>query len=165
VRLNVPIVNSSIFFQPLLSSFLLISIYYANFISFRQLDMKRVIAYSSIAHMNCAVMGLLSMTEVGYIGGFLMIFSHAFISAALFFLIGVLYDRVKTKVFYYFSGLVLFLPLISTLLFLSSLANIGFPLTFNFVSEMFVMTGVFQESSLVGMFLILSTIFSSVVSI
>ena len=96
----------------------ILSILYASFATFRQLDLKRIIAYSSIAHINFALLGFFSNTIYGVIGGIMLIISHGIVSGALFLLVGVLYDRHHTRTIGYYSGLVQVIPLFATIFFL-----------------------------------------------
>jgi len=91
-----------------------------------QFDIKRVIAYSSIAHMNFLLFGLFSQTLGGIFGSFILMFGHAITSSALFLGIGVLYDRYKTRLIFYYGGLVFFMPIFSVLFFILILSNFGF---------------------------------------
>jgi len=116
----------------------LISIFYSSIIATRQTDIKRMIAYASIAHMNVIVVGLYSYNFVSIYGAFFQCFSHAFVAGGLFFLIGILYDRYKTRIYYYYGGLVEAMPNFSIFYILLTLANISFPLSSNFIGELFI---------------------------
>jgi len=89
----------------------LISVYISSFSAIAQIDIKKVIAYSSIAHMNFALIGLFCNNLISILGSFFMMFGHAFVSGALFFCIGMLYDRYKTRLIFYYGGLVIFMPI------------------------------------------------------
>ena len=99
---------------------------YSSMVALVQFDIKRVIAYSSIAHMNFLLFGLFSQTLGGIFGAFVLMFGHAITSSALFLSIGVLYDRYKTRLIFYYSGLVFFMPVFSVLFFILILSNFGF---------------------------------------
>jgi len=88
-----------------------ISVYVASFSAIAQIDIKKIIAYSSIAHMNFSLIGLFSNNLISLLGAFFMMFGHAFVSSALFFSIGMLYDRFKTRIIFYYGGLVLIMPI------------------------------------------------------
>lgn len=92
-----------------------------------QIDIKKIIAYSSVAHMNFALFGLFSDSILGMDGMIILMFAHAITSGALFLGIGVLYDRYKTRIIFYYSALVLFMPVFSIFYFIFILANFGFP--------------------------------------
>jgi len=108
---------------------------YSSMAALVQLDIKKTIAYSSVAHMNFLLSGLFSNCLIGVAGAFFLMLAHAITSSALFFSIGILYDRYKTRLFLYYGGLVYFLPLFCILYFIFSLANFGFPGTLNFVGD------------------------------
>jgi NADH-ubiquinone oxidoreductase chain 4 len=120
-----------------------------------QIDIKKIIAYSSIAHMNFSLIGFFSQSLLGLSGAFIMMFGHAITSGALFLGIGILYDRFKTRLIYYYSGIVILMPIFSILYFLFILSNFGFPGTANFVGEFLITVGGFAFSSVI---LVLSTI-------
>lgn len=128
-------------FQPYVLALCLISIYLASFIAVRQLDMKRIIAYSSIAHMNFALLGYFSNNLFGLTGGTLLMVSHGLVSSALFLLIGVLYDRYHTRSVLYYGGLVTAMPLFATLFFIFTISNFSFPGTSNFIGEIVTIFG------------------------
>lgn len=132
-------IQKDVLFFILIISF--IGFLYASQTALSQIDIKKIIAYSSIAHMNFSILGLLSESIVGLVGLFYLMISHAITSSALFMGIGILYDRYKTRIICYYSSLVFFMPIFSTIYFIFILANFGFPGTFNFVGELFVLIG------------------------
>lgn len=142
-----------------------LSVLYASFATILQSDMKKLVAYSSIAHMNFCVLGLFTGTFIGWAGGFLIMLAHGFVSTALFLCVGVLYDRYKTRSFLYYGGLQRLMPLFSVFSFLLNLANMGFPGTFNFVSEILVLFGIVGLDLLIGFLVGVSTVFSAVYSL
>jgi NADH-quinone oxidoreductase subunit M len=121
-----------------------ISFTHASLVAFNQIDIKKIIAYSSISHMNFSLLGLFSFNLIGLAGAFLMLFGHALTASALFFGIGVLYDRYKTRLLFYYSSMALFMPLFSLIYFCFILANFGFPGTVNFAGEFMLITGAFH---------------------
>jgi len=127
------------FYQPFLVVVCILSIFYASFMATRQLDLKRIIAYSSVAHMNFALLGYFSNNIYGLVGGLLLMISHAIVSAALFFLVGVTYERHHTRIIYYYGGLVQIMPLFGIFCFLFIISNFSFPGTSNFVGEILVL--------------------------
>jgi NADH:ubiquinone oxidoreductase subunit 4 (subunit M) len=129
----------------------LLGLLYGSLAALNQIDFKKIVAYSSVAHMNFLLIGLFSQSLIGLAGAFFSIFSHAFTSAAFFFCLGVLYDRYKTRLLFYYGGFTVLMPLLSVILFLICLANFGFPGTFNFVGEFLILAGMF-ESSIVILF-------------
>jgi proton-translocating NADH-quinone oxidoreductase chain M len=165
VRFLLPLCfDSLLYWRPLLVVLILLSIYYCSFMAIRQLDIKRIVAYSSIVHMNFALLGLFSLTVAGFNGFFIVLLGHGIVSAALFFLVGVLYDRYKVRQVMYFTGLTLRMPLFSIMFFLFSLANTAFPLTVNFVGEFLILVGLFEQGwfvfSLAAFSLFFSLIFT-----
>lgn len=122
-------------------SLCIIGCIYASFAALRQIDLKRNIAFSSVAHMSFATAGIFSFTEIGIKGSIYLMLSHGFTSTALFFLIGVLSDRYHTRSIMAFSGLLATMPLFSFFLIVMSLANVGFPGTSGFLPEIMVLIG------------------------
>jgi len=146
-------INFDLIFLILMIAFL--GFFYSSLVAFIQIDIKKIIAYSSIAHMNFSLLGLFSYSLIGTFGAFIMMFGHALTSAALFFGVGVLYDRYKTRLIFYYGALVSFMPIFSVLYFIFILANFGFPGTFNFVGEFLILLGGLNLSST---FIVFSTI-------
>lgn len=133
--------NATIFFMPLVFVLSGIAVIYTSFVTLRQVDMKRIIAYSSVAHMNLSVIGLFVFNIYSVVGSIFLMIGHGLVSAALFFTIGVLYDRYKTRLVKYYSGIVQVMPLFSLLLFFFILGNISFPGTCNFIGEILIFFG------------------------
>jgi NADH:ubiquinone oxidoreductase subunit 4 (subunit M) len=131
----------------------LLGLTYASMLAFNQIDIKKIIAYSSISHMNFSLLGLFSQTLLGLNGCFIMMFGHAITSSALFLGVGILYDRYKTRLIFYYGGLVLIMPLFTVAYFLCIISNFGFPGTLNFVGEFFILLGGFFFSDV---FIVLS---------
>jgi NADH-quinone oxidoreductase subunit M len=138
---------ASYFFTPLLYTLCILGVIYASFTAIRQTDLKRIIAYTSIAHMNLVVMGIFCFNAIGVAGAIFQSISHGFVSAALFLLIGVLYDRFHARIFIYFSGLVYTMPIFTFLFFIFTMSNIALPLTSSFVGEFLLLIGIFQVST------------------
>lgn len=136
--------QASLFFVPFIYSFCIMGVLYASFTALRQIDLKRIIAYSSVAHMNLIVLGLFSFNFVGLEGALFQSISHGFVSSALFFLIGILYSRYHTRSLYYYSGLVVIMPLFCFFFFFFTLANIALPGTSSFIGEFLILLGSFQ---------------------
>lgn len=133
--------DARFYFQPFVITLCIISILFSSIIAIRQLDIKRIIAYSSIAHINFALLGYFSNTIYGIIGGIILIISHGIVSGALFLLVGIIYDRHHTRLIYYYGGLVQTIPLFSVFLFLFIVSNFSFPGTSNFIGELLVLIG------------------------
>ena len=130
--------------QPFVMALALLGVIFASCSAIRQSDLKRIIAYSSIAHMNLVVLGLFSFTHQGIDGAMYLMIGHGIVSAALFLCVGDLYDRYHTRLMRYFGGLVRVMPLFSTVFFVFTLANMGFPGTSNFVGELLVFVALFE---------------------
>lgn len=117
-------------------------IIFSSLATIRQIDLKRIIAYSSIAHMNVIALAIFSLTKQGWQGALYMMIGHAFVSSALFFCVGVLYNRHHTRMIRYFGGLVQAMPIYSIYFFLFSIANMSFPGTCNFIGEFLIFLGI-----------------------
>ena len=152
------------YFSPLIYTTATVSIVYASLVTIRQIDLKRIIAYSSIAHMNLIVLGLFSYTQQGIDGAIYLMIAHGVVSSALFFCVGVIYDRHHTRLIRYYGGLVQVMPMFSTFLLLFNLANMSFPGTSNFIGEFLILIGLFEKNSLVLLFagsgIVLSAVYS-----
>lgn len=121
--------------------------------AFVQLDIKKIIAFSSVSHMNFGMFGLFSKNLIGFIGCFYLMIGHAIVASILFFFIGILYDRYKTRILLYYGGLFLVMPLWSLFFFLAILANFGLPGTINFVGEFMVLLSIFKINFIITFFL------------
>jgi NADH-quinone oxidoreductase subunit M len=143
----------------------LFSLTQSSVVALCQIDIKKIIAYSSVAHMNYSLIGLFSQNLLGVAGCFIMIFSHAITSSALFLGIGILYDRYKTRLIFYYGGLAVFMPIFTIIYFIFILSNFGFPGTFNFIGEFLLTYGAFSFSFIVVFLTAFSLIFSLVYSL
>jgi len=144
--------ESTIYFMPLVYVMASIAVVYTSFTTLRQIDIKRIIAYSSVSHMNICILGLFSMNLLGVTGSILVTIGHGIVSAGLFFMVGMMYNRYKTKLIFYYSGLVYIMPMFSTFLFLLILGNISMPLTVNFTSEFLILCGLYFQSYILLIF-------------
>jgi NADH:ubiquinone oxidoreductase subunit 4 (subunit M) len=108
----------------------------------RQVDLKRIIAYSSIAHMNIGVLGIFTQNMYGIIGSLLLMVAHGITSSALFFSVGVIYDRYHSRLLKYYSGLVIVMPIFILGFSIFNAANVSIPGTFNFVGEAVIFLGI-----------------------
>ena len=140
---------ASFYFSPLIYLLSSIGIIYTSLTAIRQTDIKRIIAYSSIAHMNLVTLGIFSFTVMGLEGSILQSLSHGFVSGGMFFLVGILYDRYHSRLLYYFGGLVHTMPIYSSILLIFTLANIAIPGTSSFVGEFLLFCGVYQSSIII----------------
>jgi proton-translocating NADH-quinone oxidoreductase chain M len=139
--------DASIYFAPLVYTLSLVAIIFTSLTAIRQTDLKRIIAYSSVAHMNLVMLGLFSFHINGLEGAILQSLSHGFVSSALFLLIGVLYDRHHSRLVYYYSGLIQVMPLYGIFFLFFTLANIAFPGTSSFVGEFLILVGVYNRNT------------------
>jgi NADH-quinone oxidoreductase subunit M len=124
-----------------------IAIVYASLVAFRQTDVKKLVAYSSVAHMGFVTLGIFSFTEAGIQGAIFQMLSHGIISGALFFCVGVIYDRMHTREIAFYGGLVHRMPVYAAMFMLFSMANVGLPGTSGFVGEILTMVGGYQAST------------------
>jgi len=137
---------------------------YGAIIAFNQIDMKKIIAYASVSHMNFSLLGLFSQNIYGIMGAFLMMLAHGLTSSALFLGIGILYDRFKTRLLFYYGGLVVLMPIVCIFYFFIILANFAFPLTLNFVAEILILIGLFQKTKICVIFLLFGMILTVIYS-
>ena len=165
LRILIPIFyETTIYFLPLIFTISLISALYTSFTTLRQIDMKRIVAYSSIGHMNIGVVGLFTLKPISMAGSLLLMFSHGIVSGALFLIIGFFYDRFKTKIIKYYSGLVHLMPIMIFIFFLFIMGNISFPTTSSFIGEFLILIDIItvnmQSFVLIGAVLFLCTAYS-----
>lgn len=142
-----------------------LSILYASFTALRQFDLKRIIAYSSIAHMNLILLGLFSNTIEGLLGGTFLMVGHGLVSSLLFFLIGFLYDRYGTRLLIYYSGLLKTMPLFTFIFLIASLGNLGLPGTSNFIGEFLIFLGVLAKNKILFFYALSSVVLTSIYSL
>jgi len=143
-----------------------ITIIYASFSTLRTIDVKELIAYSSVSHAAVYLIGVFSNTIQGIEGGIALGLAHGFVSSGLFICVGgVLYDRSGTRLITYYRGIAQIMPLFSILFFILSLGNCGVPLTLNFVGEFMSLYGVFERLPLLGVFASSSIVFSAAYTI
>jgi NADH-ubiquinone oxidoreductase chain 4 len=144
----------------------IITIIYASFSTLRTIDVKELIAYSSVSHAAVYLIGVFSNTIQGIEGGIALGLAHGFVSSGLFICVGgVLYDRSGTRLISFYRGIAQIMPLFSILFFILSLGNCGVPLTLNFVGEFMSLYGVFERLPLLGVFASSSIIFSAAYTI
>ncbi len=163
LRFSLPMFpDASQLFQPAMFVLAVIAIVYASLVAFRQTDMKKLIAYSSVAHMGFVTLGIFSFTEAGVQGAIFQMLSHGLISAALFLIVGVVYDRMHTREIAAYGGLVVKMPIFAALFMMFTMANVGLPGTSGFVGEILTMVGAFQASTWAAAGAALGVIFSAV---
>lgn len=167
LRVLLPIMPDACdYYGPLVQAVGIISLVYSSLATMRQGDVKSLVAYSSVAHMAVVVLGLWSNTLIGLTGAVYLSLAHGFVSPALFMLVGgVLYDRYHTRSIRYYRGLAQLMPLWSCLMFIAVLANMGTPLTMNWVGEFMALAGVYQHTPIVGVLASLGIVFSACYSV
>uniref|UniRef100_UPI00315D6F7C NADH dehydrogenase subunit 4 n=1 Tax=Leucopaxillus giganteus TaxID=1167592 RepID=UPI00315D6F7C len=139
------------YFNPLIQTIAVIAIIYASFSTIIQQDTKRLIAYSSIAHMGVVVLGLFSNTIQGIEGGILLALAHGFVSPALFICVGgIIYDRTGKRIINYIRGLATYMPVFTILFFIFTLCNTGIPLSLNFLGEQLSLIGIWQQNPIIA---------------
>ena len=137
-------------FVPLIYTLSLIAIVYTSLVALMQDDMKKLIAYSSVAHMGFVTLGIFTMTQQGLEGSIVQMISHGLVSAALFLCVGVVYDRMHSRLIITYGGLVSVMPKYAILFMVFTLASVGLPGTSGFVGEFLILMGAFQKSFLVA---------------
>ena len=139
--------EASIIFNPTIYVICILTIIYTSLITLVQIDLKVIIAYSSISHMAVCIIGVFANNLLGIEGSYILSLSHGFISPGLFIAVGgILYDRYHTRILMYYQGLLSFMPVFALYLLILSFANIGTPLSGNFIGEFLSLTGAFQRS-------------------
>jgi NADH-quinone oxidoreductase subunit M len=148
LRFSLPMFpDASLMFQPLVFALSVTAILYASLVAFRQTDMKKLIAYSSVAHMGFVTLGIFSFTEAGVQGAIFQMVSHGLISGALFLGVGIVYERTHTREIARYGGVVHTMPVFAAVFMLFTMANVGLPGTSGFVGEIMTMVGGFQAST------------------
>tara|TARA_B100002051_G_scaffold274332_1_gene315216 strand:+ start:317 stop:1804 length:1488 start_codon:yes stop_codon:yes gene_type:complete len=141
---------ASEYFTPLIFALSVIAVIYTSLVALMQDDMKKLIAYSSVAHMGFVTMGIFTFNKQGIEGSIIQMFSHGLISAALFLSVGVLYDRTHSRLINSYGGIIHILPKYSFLLMIFVLGTLGLPGTSGFVGEFLVLVGTFKVNILVA---------------
>ena len=163
LRFSLPMFpDASAFFQPMMFTLAVIAIVYTSLVAWRQTDMKKLIAYSSVAHMGFVTLGIFAFNETGIQGAIFQMISHGLISGALFLLVGVVYDRMHTREIAAYGGLVKRMPIYAGFFMLFTMANVGLPGTSGFVGEILTMVGAFQAATWAAAGAALGVIFSAV---
>lgn len=150
LRFSLPLFpEANFYFTPLVYTISILGVIYTSLTAIRQTDFKRIIAYTSVAHMNIVMIGIYSFNLIGLEGSIIQSISHGFVSSALFLIIGVVYDRFHTRLVKYYSGLVHIMPLYAIIFLFFTLANIAMPGTSSFVGEFLILTGSLKENTTV----------------
>tara|TARA_Y100000590_G_scaffold285204_1_gene320958 strand:+ start:109 stop:1611 length:1503 start_codon:yes stop_codon:yes gene_type:complete len=152
---------ASDYFSPLIFTLSIVAIIYTSLVALMQDDMKKLIAYSSVAHMGFVTIGIFSLNKQGLDGSIIQMLSHGLISAALFLCVGVLYDRYQSRMISSYGGLVNIMPKYAFVLMIFTLAALGLPGTSGFVGEFLVLIGVFQVNIFVAVLASLGVILAA----
>jgi len=157
--------DASVYFSPIVYFLAIVGVLYASLTALRQTDLKRIIAYSSIAHMNLVVLGIFSFNISGLEGSIIQSLSHGFVSGGMFLLIGILYSRYHTRFLHYYGGIVHFMPIFSGLFLIFTMANIALPGTSSFIGEFLLLLGIYKENTLAAVLSALGVILSGAYSL
>jgi len=145
IRFSIPMFpDASLYFAPLVFWLSIIGIIYTSLVAYRQTDMKKLIAYSSVAHMGFVTMGIFALNMQGMQGAIFQMISHGIVSGALFFAVGVIYERMHTREIAFYGGIVKYMPMYAAVFMLFTMANVGLPGTSGFVGEILTMVGAYQ---------------------
>ena len=152
LRFSLPMLpDASAYFTPLIFALSVIAIVYTSLVALMQTDMKKLIAYSSVAHMGIVTIGIFTTNALGITGGIIQMLSHGIVSAALFMIVGVVYHRLHTREIARYGGLAENMPVYAVTFMLFMLASVGLPGTSGFIGEVLVIVGVFQLNSWVAL--------------
>ncbi len=163
LRFSIPILPlATDFFIPVIFALSIIAVIYASLVALVQTDIKKLIAYSSIAHMGFVTVGIFALTTEGVTGAIFQMLSHGVVSGALFLCVGVIYDRMHTREMSQFGGIVHTMPKYAVLMLLFTMASVGLPGTSGFVGEFLVLLGVFEVSTVVATLVALGIILGAV---
>ncbi len=151
IRFSLPMLpDASVYFAPLVFVLSVIAVIYTSLVALAQTDMKKLIAYSSVAHMGFVTAGLFAGNPQGISGAMVQMLSHGLISAALFLCVGVVYDRIHSREIAKYAGLVNNMPRYAFFFLFFTMASVGLPGTSGFVGEFLVLVGTFQASTIIG---------------
>jgi NADH-quinone oxidoreductase subunit M len=148
-------------FAPLIFTLSVVAIIYTSLVALMQEDVKKLIAYSSVAHMGFVTMGIFAATTQGIAGGIFQMISHGIVSGALFLCVGVVYDRMHTREIAFYGGLVNRMPLYAAVFMVFMLANVGLPGTSGFIGEFLSLIGIFKVNTAVATLATLGVILSA----
>ena len=162
LRFSLPMFpDASVYFAPLVYTLSIIAIIYTSLVALVQEDMKKLIAYSSVAHMGFVTMGLFAANTQGVQGAVYQMISHGLVSGALFLCVGVVYDRMHTREIAAYGGLVKRMPRYALVMMVFTMANVGLPGTSGFVGEFLTMIGAFEANTWVALFAATGVILSA----
>ena len=156
--------DASEYFSPLIQTLSVLAVIYGSLTTCRQVDFKRIIAYSSVAHMGLVTLGIFSHSTQGLIAAIYLMLAHGLVSSALFIIVTLLYERHHTRLVKYYRGVVTTMPLFSMLFLIFILVNIGIPLSCNFIGEFLSLLAAFEYSYIVGVLASLGVVLSAAYS-
>lgn len=139
------------FYTPFIYILSACGVVYASLTTLQQVDLKKIIAYSSVGHMAIVTIGIFSNTYQGILGSIVLMIGHGITSSGLFITIGMLYERYNTRIIKYYSGLMHTMPIFSSAFILLTLGNLGLPLTSNFIGEVLVIVGIFIKNTWIAL--------------
>nr|YP_009020813.1 NADH dehydrogenase subunit 4 [Polymastia littoralis]AHM12894.1 NADH dehydrogenase subunit 4 [Polymastia littoralis] len=161
IRFSWPLLpEASEYFAPLILTLSLLAIIYGSLTTCRQVDLKRIIAYSSVAHMGLVTLSIFSQTVQGLVAAIFLMLAHGLVSSALFIAVTLLYERHSTRLVRYYRGMAVTMPLFGGLLLILVLANASIPLSCNFIGEFLSLLAAFEYSFIVGVLASLGTVLS-----
>jgi NADH-quinone oxidoreductase subunit M len=162
LRFSIPMfASASETYAPLIFALSIMAIIYTSLVALAQEDVKKLIAYSSVAHMGFVTMGIFTLTHQGIEGGIFQMLSHGVVSGALFLCVGVIYDRMHTREISAYGGLVARMPIYAACLMVFTLANVGLPGTSGFIGEFLTMLGAFRFNTWIAIFAATGVILSA----
>ena len=151
LRFSLPMLpDATAYFTPLIYTLSVVAVIYTSLVALMQEDMKKLIAYSSVAHMGFVTIGIFTLTTQGVEGGLMVMLSHGIVSSALFLCVGVVYDRMHSRRIDSYGGLVHRMPRYALVFMIFALASVGLPGTGGFIGELLVLVGVFQVNTWVA---------------
>jgi NADH-quinone oxidoreductase subunit M len=151
LRFNIPILpEATEYFAPLIYTLSVVAVIYTSLVALAQEDMKKLIAYSSVAHMGFVTIGMFALNQQGIEGSVFQMLSHGVVSGALFLCVGVVYDRLHTREIARYGGLVKNMPKYAVVFLFMTMASVGLPGTAGFVGEFLVLLGVFRDNTWVA---------------
>jgi proton-translocating NADH-quinone oxidoreductase chain M len=151
IRFTLPLFPAAcIYFTPLVFTLGVLSIIYGSLTTLRQIDLKRIIAYSSVSHMGVVMLAIFSLSVVGIEGSIFLQIAHGVVSSALFIIVTALYDRHHTRIVKYYRGMAVTMPIFAIMFLVFTLANIAVPLSCNFIGEFMSLLAAFQVSPFIG---------------
>ncbi len=166
LRFSIPMFpEASIYYTPFIYVLSVVAIIYISLTTLRQVDLKKIIAYSSVAHMAFVTLGIFTFNIQAIEGSILLMISHGVVSSALSMCVGILYDRHKTRIIKYYSGMIQVMPIFMTLFLIFTLANLSLPTTGGFIGEFLVLIGLFQFNKVITFLAAMGMVFGAAYSI